>query len=197
MKYGIDFVGPQLWNGAGAELAVSGPNVGSNLFLAVPFSGTVGAACFATNDRGIPSIAFSVGDTKRSRWDVDPVPQQTQLYAHLATNLTNHILSTDKPYLPDGVFLNVNFPKSSAKCSHPDDFKWVLTRINPGIFSVMDITWCGTQRLPTEWDVYDYGECHIPVSIGDARDKTTMNDMEKQLQVLDKLKPILSCFPPH
>jgi len=35
---------PKLWSGLKPELAVTGPNVGSNVGIQVPFSGTVGAA---------------------------------------------------------------------------------------------------------------------------------------------------------
>lgn len=195
MRYGIQTVAPALWGNDPIDFAVSGPNVGTNLFLALPFSGTIGAACVAAHDFGIPTIAYSGGDGARHAWDTQPVPRPAEVYAQLATNLTNFVLSTAKPYLPTDVILNVNFPKvTDTECSDPSQFSWVLSRVNPGIFSKKDVQWCGSDRLPTELSVYNSGKCRIPVSIVDARDKTTVNDVGVQQQVLDKLKPILSCL---
>ncbi|KAH6893054.1 survival protein sure-like phosphatase/nucleotidase [Thelonectria olida] len=192
IRYGIDTFGPQLWDGAAPELAVTGPNVGTNLWLQVPFSGTVGAACYAAHDAGIPAIAFSGASTGNLAWNTSPVPARSTVYAELATTLVKKIVDSGKPYLPDDVFLNVNFPKVSGSCTKASDFKWVLTRINPGTFSAPDVEWCGSTRLPTETEVVLGGGCHISVSIGDASDKTTVND-DRQATVLAKLKDILVC----
>ncbi|KND93822.1 Acid phosphatase [Tolypocladium ophioglossoides CBS 100239] len=194
IKYGIDTFGPRLWHGAAPELAVTGPNVGVNLWLTVPFSGTVGAACFAAHDAGIPAIAFSAASTRRAAWDVSPVPDRSFVYAQLATALTNKIVASGKPYLPKDVFLNVNFPKVKGACTDASNFKWVLSRINLGIFSPPDVEWCGSKRLPTELYVSGRGGCYISVSIGDASDKTTIND-GRQKVVLDKLRDMLVCLP--
>lgn len=195
IKYGIDTFGPQLWGGAGPDLAVTGPNVGSNLFLSVPFSGTVGAAAYAVHTAKIPAIAFSGADDTRFRWDTSPVPRSSAVYGELATNLTNAVIASGKPYLPDGVFLNVNFPHVTDACPDAGSFHWVLSRINPGVFSSKDVNWCGSTRLPTEHHVEDQSGCYISISIGDASDKTTMNDVAKQQVVLDKLKSLLTCLP--
>lgn len=176
------------------ELAVTGPNVGTNLWLSVPFSGTVGAACYAAHDAGIPAIAFSGADGGRHAWDESPVNKYSAAYATAATNFTNFVIAQGKPYLPNGVFLNINFPDVKGECADPSSYKYVLSRINPGIFSRPDVEWCGSKRLPTEHEVYNKGGCYVPVSVGDAADKTTVND-ERQQQVLDKLKSILVCLP--
>ncbi|KAH6987963.1 survival protein sure-like phosphatase/nucleotidase [Ilyonectria robusta] len=193
IKYGINTFGPKLWNGAKPELAVTGPNVGTNLWVQVPFSGTVGAACYAAHDAGIPAIAFSGASTGNLAWNTSPVPARSLVYAELATILVNQIVDSGKPYLPEDVFLNVNFPKVEGKCTKASDFKWVLTRINPGLLSPPDVEWCGGDRLPTETEVILGGGCHISVSIGDASDKTTVND-DRQDTVLAKLKDILVCL---
>jgi 5'/3'-nucleotidase SurE len=197
MKYGIDTFGPQLWDGAAPELAVSGPNVGRNLWLAAPFSGTIGATCYAAHDAKIPAIAFSGGANEGTlAWNTRPVPKISTIYGQLATNLTNKIVASGKPYLPDDVFLNVNFPDvQEGECDDLSQFKWVLSRINPGTFSPRDVEWCGDDRLPTELHVSEQDGCYIPVSIGDASDKTTNNDVAKQQVVLDKLRDMLTCLP--
>lgn len=174
---------------------MSGPNVGANLWLAVPFSGTVGAAAYAAHTARIPALAFSGADGGRLRWDTSPVPHVSEVYAQLAANLTNAVVAAGKPYLPDDVFLNVNFPDVDDGCPDAASFKWVLSRINPGLFSPKDVQWCGSDRLPTEHHVHDQKGCYVSVSIGDAKDKTTSNDVAKQQAVLDKLKSMLTCLP--
>ena len=194
MRYGIDRFGPKLWNGAAPELAVAGPNVGTNLWLSVPFSGTVGAAAYAAHEAGIPAIAFSAASEGRLAWNASPVPVRSRVYAELATQLTNKVIQSGKPYLPDDVFLNVNFPEAVGACENARNYKWVLSRINPGIISAPDVDWCDSDRLPTETDVVDTDGCYISISIGDASDKTTVND-ERQNIVLEKLRDILTCLP--
>ncbi|KAM0258722.1 hypothetical protein ACHAQJ_003731 [Trichoderma viride] len=194
MKYGISTFGPQLWNGSAPEFAVAGPNVGTNVFVQLPFSGTVAAAAFAAHDAGIPSIAFSAASTGRLAFDTSPVPLRSSLYGQLATQLTNKIISSGAPYLPPNVFLNVNFPKVEGSCTDLSNFKWVLTRINPGIISPPDVKFCGGERLPTELSVITHGGCFISVSVGDAKDKTTASN-SYQAVVLDKLRDMLSCLP--
>lgn len=194
MRYGIETFGPQLWDGEKPELAVTGPNVGTNLWVQVPFSGTVGAACYAAHEAGIPAIAFSGASSGNLAWNTSPVPQRSLVYAELATTLTNKIIASGKPYLPEDVFLNVNFPKVEGKCTQASQFKWVLSRINPGIISKPDAEWCGDDRLPTETDVHFEDGCYISVSIGDAADKTTVDD-KRQNVVLEKLRDMLVCLP--
>lgn len=193
MKYGITERGPQLWNGESAELAVAGPNVGSNVFLAVPFSGTVGASVHAVQEQGIPAIAFS-GDTEgRLPWNTQPVPARSTIYAELATTLTNAVIAAGTPYLPEGVWLNVNLPQITEECDDASKFSYVLSRINPGFVSEPDVETCGSDRLPTEADVIGAG-CFVSVSVGDAADKTTA-DAERQAVVLEKLSDLLVCLP--
>ncbi|KAH6611498.1 hypothetical protein Trco_001518 [Trichoderma cornu-damae] len=194
MKYGIDTFGPRLWNGSAPDFAVAGPNVGSNVFVQLPFSGTVAAAAFAAHDAGIPSIAFSAASTGRLAFDTSPVPLRSSLYGQLATQLTNRILASGAPYLPPEVFLNVNFPKAEGDCTDASDFEWVLTRVNPGIISPPDVEFCGGNRLPTELSVITHKGCFISVSVADAKDKTTAPN-RSQAVVLDKLRDMLSCLP--
>lgn len=193
MRYGIHRLGPNRWNGQLPELAVSGPNVGANLWGVVNLSGTVGAACYAANGAGIPALAFSGASNTHAAWN-EPAPAASSIYAELATKLTNKVIAWGKPYLPNGIFLNVNFPKVDDKCSSVDDFEFVLSRIYPGLTSPPDVEWCGSNRLPTETAVHQAGGCYVSVSIGDAADKTTAND-NRQDAVLETLKDMLVCLP--
>ncbi|KAF2790310.1 sure-like protein [Melanomma pulvis-pyrius CBS 109.77] len=194
IKFGIDTVAPKIFNGAKPELALTGPNVGSNIGIQAPFSGTVGAATYAVKTAGIPAIAFSGWSGDPTAWD-QPTPLHSQIYADLALNVTSQIVASGAPYLPTGVWLNVNFPEVSAtKCNNVNQFKFILSRVNWGIFSSKDTEWCGSDRLPTETDVILKSGCYASISPGDADDKTTV-DAARQKLVLDKLKPILSCLP--
>lgn len=192
IRYGIDTFGPQAWNGAGPDLVVTGPNVGSNIYLQVHFSGTVGGAVYAAKE-GIPAIAFSGASTGTLPWDVVPTPRRSLVYAELATNLTNAVIASGKPYLPEDVWLNVNFPEITESCSNPRQFKWVLSRINVGLFSAPDVQHCGSTRLPSELDIFSRKGCLVSVSVGDANDKSTAS-ADKQAIVLKKLGGMLSCL---
>jgi 5'/3'-nucleotidase SurE len=194
IKTGISTTAPALWGGAAPELAVTGPNVGSNVGIQVPFSGTVGAAVYAAKTAKIPAIAFSGKSGDPTAWN-KPSPLSSKVYADLALNVTSTIVASGTPYLPADVWLNVNFPEvTSSKCSSANQFKYVLTRINSGIISAPDVNWCGSTRLPTESDVNSNSGCYVSISVGDANDKTTI-DAERQAQVLPKLRSILSCLP--
>ncbi|KAF5235127.1 hypothetical protein FAUST_7252 [Fusarium austroamericanum] len=190
MKYGIDTFGPSLWDGATPELAVTGPNVGSNIWLQVPFSGTVGAACYAAHEVGIPAIAFSGASGGNTAFNAKPVPERSLVYAELATTFVKKITDSGKPYLPKDVYLNVNFPKVEGKCTDASKFQWVLTRINSGLLSERDTEWCGEDRLPTETEIALKSGCYASISVGDAADKTTA-DAARQKIVLEKIKDML------
>jgi hypothetical protein len=71
------------------------------------------------------------------------------------------------------------------------------TIINTGLLSQRDAEWCGSTRLPWEADVILLrgSSCYVTISPGDANDKTTINDAAVQQQIINKLKPILSCLP--
>ena len=196
IKNGIDVTAPKLWNGAKPELALTGPNVGSNVAIQVPFSGTVGAAVYAAKTAGIPAIAFSGKNGDRTAWNA-PTPIHSKVYADLALNITTTIINSGKPYLPDNTWLNVNFADVTAsKCSDASQFKFIFTRINPGLGSPADANWCGSTRLPWEADLIGFrtGTCYVTISPGDANDKTTVNDAGVQTQIINKLKPLLSCL---
>src|SRR5690554_270521 len=81
------------------DLCISGINHGSNSSINVIYSGTMSAAVEAGIE-GIPAIGFSLADFG---WHADFEPTKTYV--------RQIILSTLENGLPDGVVLNVNFPK--------------------------------------------------------------------------------------
>ena len=81
------------------DLCVSGINHGSNSSINVIYSGTMSAAVEGGIE-GIPSIGFSLLDYN---WNADFEPVKNAIRKIATEVLTNK--------LPDGVILNVNFPK--------------------------------------------------------------------------------------
>lgn len=197
MRYGIDHFSPTFFDGA-PDLAVSGPNVGSNLGIAVFFSGTVGAATYAAHNAGIPALAFSGKSDDPTAWNASSTyPLASRAYAQLATNVTDRVVEAGTPYLPDGVWLNVNFPEvSESKCSRAQDVKFVLSRIFDSVPPVSgdDIEICGNDRLPIETDVVNTDGCYASISVGNAETKRDAN-ATMQGVVHQKLGDLLTCLP--
>ena len=84
------------------DLCVSGINHGSNSSINVIYSGTMSAAMEACIE-GIPAIGFSLMDYN---WNADFEPTK-----NFISQIASQVLEQG---LPDGVLLNVNFPKLSA-----------------------------------------------------------------------------------
>jgi 5'/3'-nucleotidase len=108
------------------DLCVSGINHGSNSSINVIYSGTMSAAVEAGVE-GIPAIGFSLLDYS---WNANFEP--------LKKYIKNIAVNVLKNGLPDGVVLNVNFPKSESfkgfKICRQARANWVEEfdkRINP------------------------------------------------------------------
>ncbi|MNK10983.1 5'-nucleotidase SurE [compost metagenome] len=85
------------------DLCVSGVNHGSNSSINVIYSGTMSAAVEAGIE-GIPAIGFSLLDYN---WNADFEPIKSSI-----KKITSQVLENG---LPEGVILNVNFPKLKEK----------------------------------------------------------------------------------
>ncbi|KAL4861174.1 hypothetical protein BDV12DRAFT_204272 [Aspergillus spectabilis] len=197
MKYGIDSIGPKFFDRA-PDLAVAGPNVGSNIGLEVYLSGTAGAATYAAHDAGIPAIAFSGATGSQTAWDASSTfPLYSQVYTDLSVNLTNVLVDSGEPYLPNDVWLNVNYHSvTDSECASPADFSFVLTRIHAALPLVTpdDVTTCGTSRLPSELEVSLTSGCYASVSVGMSGTKGDANATIQEV-VLNKLSNLLTCLP--
>jgi broad specificity polyphosphatase/5'/3'-nucleotidase SurE len=80
------------------------PQVGNNIGLAVLLSGTVGATTYAAYNAGIPAVAFSGATGSQTAWNASATyPDYSQVYADLALNLTDHLVASGAPYLPNNV----------------------------------------------------------------------------------------------
>jgi len=85
------------------DLCVSGINHGSNSAINVIYSGTMSAAIEAGIE-GIPSIGFSSVDHSRNA-NFEPLKEYIRV-------ITKNVLEKG---LPEGIVLNVNFPKETIK----------------------------------------------------------------------------------
>lgn len=147
---------------------------------------------------GIPGIAFSGSSGSPTAWNAR-TPSYSTVYGQLATQLTSALLTSGpKPYLPENVYLNVNFPESSSsQCSSASQFKFVLSRIYSAVplLTAKDVVTCGNGgRLPTESSVVDEDGCYVSVSVGKASSKGDASAAE-QKAVLGHLQGLLSCLP--
>lgn len=146
---------------------------------------------------GIPAIAFSGSTGSQTAWNA-AVENYMKVYADLSTTVIQALSNSGTPYLPDNIWLNVNFPDvSSSDCTSPSDFKFVLSRIHTAVpfISGDDVETCNNdQRLPTESKVVGTDGCYASVSVGKADNKRDASASNQKI-VLDKLNSILSCLP--
>ena len=98
-RYGIDVLAPAKW-GAAPDLVISGPNIGNNLGIVTPRSGTVGAAITALN-RGVPALAVSGADGNTVT---------APLLAAITLRVLAALERNGKVALPSGIGLNINVP---------------------------------------------------------------------------------------
>ncbi|KAI5122403.1 hypothetical protein M0805_002954 [Coniferiporia weirii] len=199
VRYGIQ-TAAVFFNGTGPDLVIAGPNIGSNIGSVGLRSGTVGAACEAARE-GYPSIAFSgSGGSHVSYTTLDTPSASTttaEVFAALGTMFTQALLAApfnaSSPILPPNVTLNVNYHKAKGDCVDPDEYSFVLTRVNAADSSTPpDVTTCGTNRLPTERSVKDEIGCFASVSVMSAITKMDV-DAATQEYVLNRLGPFLVC----
>jgi broad specificity polyphosphatase/5'/3'-nucleotidase SurE len=166
----------------------------ANTGISVVGSGTVGAALEALA-LGIPAIAFSGDSGSKTAWN-ETTPEYALVYAALSTTITQTLLASGAPFLPTGVWLNVNFPEwTNTACSTADEYEFVLSRIWTAIplISAADVETCGAARLPTETTVHGAAGCYVSISPGYAN-RLDANTTDQAI-VLSKLESILSCLP--
>ncbi|KAG8944412.1 hypothetical protein FRC04_001992 [Tulasnella sp. 424] len=186
IAHGFKELTTKFWGGDKPDIVLSGPNVGFNLGVQTLFSGTVGVANFAVK-QGVPAIAFSGGDDERRPWTALQKGDVAHLYSQLAMTITDQVTSS-VPFLPEGVSLNVNFPKLSANCLKAEDFKFVHTTIYP---FVPTIQCTGSVKAPDEADVIASGACLVSISVMGSHKLDV--GQATQTTVFNKLEPILSC----
>ena len=118
--YGLDVLAPQRW-GKAPDLVLSGPNEGQNVGPIVNSSGTVSNAQYAAS-LGLSAIALSADANTTS--DPALAAEAGQLILKLLNVLKDN--AQRGRLLPEGVALNVNYPKFTAGQSNGLD--WALAR---------------------------------------------------------------------
>lgn len=118
--YGLDILAPQRW-GKAPDLVLSGPNEGQNTGPIVNSSGTVSNAQYATS-LGLSAIAVSADANTTN--DPALAAEAAQLILKLVDRLKSN--AHGGRLLPQGVALNVNYPKFTAGQSTA--FDWALSR---------------------------------------------------------------------
>lgn len=127
--HGLDVLALQRW-GRAPDLVVSGPNEGQNIGSIVISSGTVSNAQFALG-RGIPAISVSA-DTDTTGNDA-LAAEVAAMTVKVIKGLSEH--KVGKALLPDGLGLNVNFPKFAVGASTA--LPWKVSRF--GNFNSYDV----------------------------------------------------------
>jgi len=192
MRHGIQNLSAAVLGARTPDLALSGFNVGANTGIATLFSGTVGAACEAVRE-GVPAVALSGSSGAQTAWTAAPQVYQ-RVYADLSLNVTQALLASGPPYLPAGVFLNVNFGAvGDDECTSAADFGFVLSRIYQSHGG--DVHTCGNNGfLPRESTVIGASGCWASISVASASSKFDASEIA-QAVVLSKLSGILTCLP--
>lgn len=196
VRFGIETLAPQFFDGSAPNFVVSGPNVGNNLGSGIQGSGTVGAACEAARE-GIPSVAFSASTASQISFttlESDPNSTNTLAalaYAQLSVKFVQALTSAEGPILPPNISINVNYPSISL-CPEPFDFSFILSRILEDD-TATDVEQCGTTHLPAESNVVTEG-CFVSVSVFNASNKADVG-ADTQAFVLNRISGILSCLP--
>ncbi|EGF98977.1 uncharacterized protein MELLADRAFT_40544 [Melampsora larici-populina 98AG31] len=151
IRYGLDTLVGKYFGGD-PQLVVTGPNVGKNVNLMDLFSGTLGAALYATS-RGIPAIAISAADDYRHSYQDSIAHDSSQIYAQASLRIIEALVQgpSDSPYLPVNLTLNVNLQAAGPgkNCQTANDYKFVLTTIHRA-YVEHDLQHCGSKRLESE-----------------------------------------------
>ena len=159
--YGLDVPGLERWGGA-PDLVLSGPNEGQNVGGIVNSSGTVSNAQIALA-RGLAAIALSADANTAGQTAEDGNITANPLSAEVATlslELVDDLIGTagDRPLLPAGVALNVNFPKFAAGGS--EALSWAFARHGSyNLYTLRFVTDLGNDPVAQSYGLEDY---HYP-----------------------------------
>lgn len=143
---------------------------------------------------GVPAIAFSGAEGSETAWNV-ATPAYATVYGGLSAIVVDTLVASGAPYLPNGIWLNVNFP-ATTDCKSVSDFSFVLSRIHTAVplVSGTDVVTCNNGgRLPTEATVVGTDGCYASISVGGTNKRDA--DAADQAIVLGKLSKILTCLP--
>ncbi|KAF1915621.1 hypothetical protein BDU57DRAFT_577407 [Ampelomyces quisqualis] len=183
------------------DLLLVGPMIGDTLgHNRFDYTGTI-IRSYAKDGHPIISFAGPTG----SHFNPDRPNEHrewSKIYAQLAKHITETVIKSRKPYLPEGTYLNVNFPYIdfvNQRCSNVRDFKFILTSHFRGDSGVLSYMHCGQWGFPFETEVVDRDDgCYVAITLG--RSPSDWFGSEKpgvfdRQDVIGRLKPILECLP--
>lgn len=172
--YGLDVQALKRW-GKAPDLVISGPNEGQNVGSIVISSGTVSNAQFAAA-RGIPSIALSADTNTTDNTNLANPLSVT--VANLSVTLIDTLIKKagTTAILPNGVALNVNFPK---ELSNPI---WAFSRF--GSYNLYTMKFVEDLGSDPTAKSYGLGNYHFPgVSISPSTSSPTALQTEDESAV--------------
>lgn len=152
------------------DLALAGPNYGTNLGpFVMGLSGTVGAT-FAAVSRSVPAIALSASNKAVPYFNVTSEEHPAALAAKAAYHIVERFIDSTAPggvVLPLGYGVNVNIPELDANGTLPPIIKSRLTGAAETDVAVYDeesgtFTWGNVRPLAAGVNACVNGECGLP-----------------------------------
>ncbi|KAJ3555082.1 hypothetical protein NP233_g12289 [Leucocoprinus birnbaumii] len=150
----------------------------------------------------VPALAFSGASGAQVSYtilDTDPTSAavvSARIYNKLTVRVVETVLETAKhrkgSILPLGNVVNINYP-STTNCTSAEQFKWVFTRTLPAPAGTKDVEICGNGGVLTdEVTAFAVPGCWTTVSVFSS---ATLGDVDAKTQreVVEALKPLLSC----
>lgn len=168
--FGLDQVVPGFFKNKSIDLAVTGPNEGTNLgpFL-YTLSGTLGAS-YVVVERGFPAIAFSASTAIRdyTTLNYDNSSDESIIIATDTANLVSTLGDSQKGrILPLGLGGSVNYGTGVGQPANCSKAKWIHTRMTGGAY--IDRINIGSNGLPMYENIVApglnrclSGDCSLP-----------------------------------
>lgn len=176
--FGLDQVVPDFFKGKAVDLAVTGPNEGTNLgpFL-YTLSGTLGSS-YVVVERGIPAIAFSASTAIRDykTLNYDNASDESIIIAKYTANLVSTLgdsqshekrSNPEAGVLPLGLGGTVNYASGVGQVANCSKANWIHTRMTGGAY--IDRINIGSNGLPQYENIVApglnrclSGDCSLP-----------------------------------
>lgn len=166
----LDYVLPRHYPGWVPDLALAGPNYGTNLGpFVMGLSGTVGTT-FAAMSRTIPAIALSASNKAVPYFNVTGDSHPAALAAKASYLVVEQFINKTadgQVILPIGYGVNVNIPELSADGTLPPIIKSRLTGAAETDVAVFDedegtFTWGNVRPLAAGVNACYNGDCSLP-----------------------------------
>lgn len=155
---------------------------------------------------------FSGISEEEANFETTMTPIWSEVYAEAAGWFTKELIKTQRPWLPNGTYLNINFPRidnDTDPCANRDNWRWVFTReIKPAENTLPDMPTCGHKYLPLAQylirrkervSAADFDTCYATVSLLGPKlpdFSHTIAEAPQQGEMYQKIGHFMSCPPP-